>query len=331
VKATAGGLDVAAVVDALREGWGFEASVVEYLPVGAGSYHWAVADASGAPAFVTVDDLDQKTWLGDARDPSFDGLRRAFDTAVALRAGGLDFVVAPTPTRDGESLRRLDSQFTLALFPFVEGRGAEWGAHDDESRAAALAMVADLHAAAVPAGNTAGLDIPGRHHVEAALREVDEPWTGGSLSEPARDAIRDSASELAELLALADRLAAEGGGGDWVVTHGEPHVANLVRTTDGWRLVDWDTVALAPPERDLWMLVERADEAAAEEYASATGRAVDQTALDYFRLAWELKDLAEYLNVLRAPHEENEDTTREYRSLLRIGAVREEWSARLDG
>jgi spectinomycin phosphotransferase len=331
VKARPAGLEDEVVVEALRRGWGLEASVVEYLAVGAGSYHWTVADAAESRGFVTVDHLGQKTWLGGTRDASFDGLRRAFDTAVALRASGLDFVVAPLRTREGESLLRLDSRYTVALFPFVDGRAAEWGAHDDESRAGALAMLADLHLAEVPVANTAGLDIPGRRHLDAALRDVDVAWIGGPLSEPARAAIREGASELGELLALADRLAAESRCGPWVVTHGEPHSANMMRTSDGWRLVDWDTVALAPPERDLWMVVERHDEEAAAGYVRATGRRIDQTALDYFRLMWELKDLAEYLNVLRAPHGEDEDTERQYRSLLRIGAVGEEWSARRDG
>src|SRR5262245_2242007 len=176
------GLEGPTVVEALRLGWDFAATAVEYLPVGAGSYHWVVADAAGARRFVTVDDLDQKTWLGDTRDESFDGLRRAFDTAVALRAGGLDFVVAPTPTRDGESLRRLGSQYTLALFPFVDGRAAEFGAHDADTRRPVLAMLADLHRTApASAVNSAGLDLPGRHHVETAVRDVDVPWTGGPL------------------------------------------------------------------------------------------------------------------------------------------------------
>jgi spectinomycin phosphotransferase len=329
VKARPAGLEDEVVVEALGRGWDFEAQALEYQPVGAGSYHWVVADAAGARAFVTVDDLGQKTWLGDTHDASFDGLRRAFDTAAALKGAGLEFVVAPLPTREGESLLRLGSRYTVALFPFVDGRTAEYGAHDDESRTGALAMVADLHLADVPVANTAGVDIPGRHHLDAALRDVDDPWTGGPLSEPARAAIREGASELAELLTLADRLAAESRSGAWVVTHGEPHVANIIRTSDGWRLVDWDTVALAPPERDLWMLVDRADEDAASGYIRATGRRIDQAALDYFRLMWELKDLAEYLNVLRAPHHEDEDTDRQYRSLLRIGAVREEWRANL--
>ncbi|HEY1366318.1 MAG TPA: phosphotransferase [Gaiellaceae bacterium] len=326
------GLEDEAVVEALRR-WGFEASVAEYVPMGAGSHHWRVTDAAGARRFVTVDDLDSKTWLGDTRDASFGGLRLAFDTAVALRQGGLDFVVAPLPTSEGDSLLRLGSRHTLALFPFVDGRGAEFGAHDEESRKAALAMVAELHRATTgPDVSSVGLELPGRRHLEAALRDVDEPWTDGPLSEPARAAIRRGASELAELLGLADVLAAEARshGGAWVVTHGEPHAANIMRTGDAWLLVDWDTVALAPPERDLWMLVDDADENAARDYFGTTGRQIDQTALDYFRLAWDLKDLAEYLNVLRAPHEENEDTARELGALGNCAAIREAWAARLD-
>ena len=95
------GLEHRSVVDALQEGWRFDAAEVEYAAVGAGSYHWEVADTSGDRRFVTVDDLDQKAWLGATRDATFDGLRRAFDTAVALHDGGLPFVVAPIPSRAG--------------------------------------------------------------------------------------------------------------------------------------------------------------------------------------------------------------------------------------
>jgi aminoglycoside phosphotransferase (APT) family kinase protein len=36
------------------------------------------------------------------------------------------------------------------------------------------------------------------------------------------------------------------------LTHGEPHPGNVIGTDDGWLLVDWDTAAIAQPERDLW-------------------------------------------------------------------------------
>ena len=149
---------------------------------------------------------------------------------------------------------------TVALFPFVDGRVGEFGDSDPGERAAVVALLAELHRAtpAVAAvARSVGLELPGRGHIEAALLDVDEQWAGGPLSEPARRAFAGRASDVAELLALADRLAAGVAerDGEWVVTHGEPHAANVMRTGTGHVLVDWDTVALAPPERDLWMVV----------------------------------------------------------------------------
>jgi hypothetical protein len=336
VRAKPEGLEVGSVVDALRRGWGFDARDAEYAAVGGGSYHWQVADGSGTRRFVTVDDLDQKAWLGDTRDAAFDGLRRAFDSSRALRAAGLEFVVAPIPALGGESVLRLGAGHAIALFPFVEGEAGEFGYYedDDDGRRAVGSMLAELHRATAAVGQdvrTVGLDLPGRGHLEAALRELDVAWTGGPLSEPARAAVRDSASELADLLALADRLAAAAleHGGSWVVTHGEPHAANVIRTAAGRLLVDWDTVALAPPERDLWMLVAEGTDAVGL-YARATGTRPDEAALDFFRLTWDLKDLAEYLNVLRGPHHENDDTVSQYGALTRCAAIRERWTAHLD-
>jgi spectinomycin phosphotransferase len=205
------------------------------------------------------------------------------------------------------------------------------GPYDDQGRRAAVSVLAALHQA-TPSGASklrpAGLELPGRRHLEDALRERDVKWPGGPLSEPAREAIRGSATGLADLLALADRLAAasRAHGDPWVVTHGEPHAGNVIRTGEEYVLVDWDTVALARPERDLWLVVEDGTDAA-EQYENETGRQVDETALDFFRVTWDLKDLAEYLNALRAPHTENEDTLAWYRALARCPEVHERWSS----
>lgn len=333
MRAAPDGIDESSVLAALADGWDFDVATAAYAPVGGGSYHWEVADPSGRRAFVTVDDLGRKAWLGDTRDEVLEELRCAFDTASVLWEGGLDFVVAPIPDRDGESVRRLDARYSIALFPFLEGEPGVFGRYDDEEREAVLELIADLHLATTAAGTrvrTAGLAVPGRHDVEAALREVDEPWTGGPFSEPAREAVRERRGELAELLTLADRLSAEAQtrGGDWVVTHGEPHAANVIATNEGRRLVDWDTVAVAPPERDLWMLVERGDPG--DVYVRATNRQINEFALDFFRLAWDLGDLAEYLSELRAPHQENDDTLRHYGALADCAAIRESWAELLD-
>jgi spectinomycin phosphotransferase len=311
--------DAEALPDALADGWSFEVETIEYVALGAGSYHWLVRDHVGTSRFVTVDDLDQKAWFGTTRDVVYDGLRRAFDTARALRDHGLDLVVAPLPARDGATLRRLGSRYTVALFPFVDGRPSGFWEHDPAERMPLVNLLARLHDAtpAVAAiANRTGLHLPGREHLEAGLRELDRPWSGGPFSELAREALAVNASRVVELLAETDRLATEveGRGAALVITHGEPHAGNVMHAGSGRVLVDWDTVSLAPPERDLWLVVETPDDTNA--YADATGHAVDDAAIAFFRLTWDLKDLAEYLKLLRAPHVESDDTQRAYTSLV---------------
>ena len=318
------GLETDTVARALADGWGFHASTIEYAAVGAGSYHWVATDAGDVRWFVTVDDLDQKRWLGERRDAARDGLGRAFDTAVALRRTGLEFVVAPVPASSGESLRRIGERHTVALFPFVDGEGGSWGPYEPAARPAVVAMLAELHGAAC-AGSVreVGLELTGRSVLETALQDVNEPWSGGPFSEPARQAYSRHAADVPAFLALADRLAAAAAEGTPVVTHGEPHAGNVLRTNDGHVLVDWDTVALAPRERDLWWLADDPGDLAA--YTALTGQEVDRDAVAFFRLAWDLDDVAQYLGVLRLPHVENEDTRDAYAGITRCMPSRAEW------
>jgi spectinomycin phosphotransferase len=67
-------------------------------------------------------------------------------------------------------------------------------------------------------------------------------------------------------------------------------------------LIDWDTVGLAPPERDLWMI---ATEAGGElrRYTELTGRPVDAAGIERYRLLWALDDLSCFVRDLRAPHQ----------------------------
>jgi spectinomycin phosphotransferase len=327
------GIEESEIAGALHEGWGLDVQSLEYAAVGAGSYHWLVSDRDGTRGFVTVDDLDGKLWLGDTRESVLAGLERAFDTARALADHGLPFVTAPIPTGRGETLQRLGPGHTVALFPLVDGEAGRWGEPCAAERAAVLELLAQLHASTPAVSATAtslGLQLPGRQILEAALRDLEEPWTGGPFSERAREGLARHAPAVVELVALADRFAADidRRGAPWAITHGEPHPGNVMRTGDGYVLVDWDTVALAPRERDLWMV---ADGGGAEAYARATGYEPDAVAVDFFRLTWDLKDLAEYLNVFRSPHSRNEDTERCLEFVQTCGSVRDRWAALLDG
>lgn len=62
------------------------------------------------------------------------------------------------------------------------------------------------------------------------------------------------------------------------VTHGEPHRGNVFRTTEGWKVVDWDTALVAPAERDWWDL--------------QGGRLGDPVLVDLYSLRWDLLEVA---------------------------------------
>ena len=326
-------LETSALSVFLADVWDFDVEAVHYAPLGGGSYHWVAEGSEGRRAFVTADDLDQKPWLGDTRESAFDGLTRAFDTAVALRHGGLDFVAAPIPTTRGETVRRIGSRYTVALFPFVDGQPGTFGRYESAERAALLTMVADLHRASAvgPMTNRVDLELPGRHRLEAALGELSQTWSGGPLSEPARKLLAPHASDVAELLALSDRLSRDVArrSTDWVVTHGEPHGGNVIRVGETYVLVDWDTVGVAPPERDLWMLVgDNGEEASG--YADATGHEPDAIAMHFFRLRWDLADIAAFTDLLRSPHGHTEDTEKAYDALTFYVGARDRWAAQLE-
>ncbi len=306
------GVDTSDVVRALADGWGLTVESAEYAPVGAGSYHWRVSDAAGGRWFVTVDDLTDKLWLGDDPDVACAGLRSAFETAAVVQDAGLEFVVAPLRTNSGDSLVRLGRLHTVAVFPHVIGEPGRFGEYTDAQRTATLRMVTALHGFGLPPARgalQAGFALAERRQIDAALRERNQPWTGGPLSEPARQTLAPHAAELGRVLDRADRIAGELSqrGIPTVITHGEPHAGNVLSAGGQHWLVDWDTVALGPPERDLWMVLQGVD-SAADAYALSTGYRPDPDALDYFSLLWDLKDIAAFLHTLRTPHAHDEDT-----------------------
>lgn len=309
---------------ALTAHWGLHADRVRYLPKGAGSYHWVTAARGRPEYFVTVDDLDTKPWLGDQRWVTFGGLRAAYDTARVLAdEAGLPSVVGPLRARDGSVIVRLSDQYTVAVFPFVEGTAGRWGADvPPDWRTALLGQLAALHQAtgvvAAPLGRRP-LDLPERPLLTAALAALGRRWEGGSLAEPARRALADHAGTVTGWLAELDDLAQElrAAPAELVITHGEPHPGNLIMTSRGLRLIDWDTVALALPERDLWMLDDGPD-GAFGRYAELTSRSVNPAAVSFFRLAWTLSDIASFAAMFRLPHQQTRWIDQKWNGFLRL-------------
>lgn len=301
------------LIPALVRGWGLDVETVRYAPVGAGGYHWVACSAAGRRWFVTVDDLDGKPWLGESREAVFQGLRGAMDTARALRAtAGLAFVAAPEPARDGGLVRRLSERYALSVYEYLEGTGGQFG--EDLSagkRSGLVEMLAALHGSSHIGTPVHQIGLPRLGALEQALGELARAWTGGPYSPSARALLASARHGIRQALADFGDLAARFTAAPKVVTHGEPHSGNLVMTGKRLMLVDWDTVGLAPPERDLWMLPGDAR----EQYADTTGRPVNPAAVRLYRLRWALDDIRAYTENLRAPHSQTPGAEHSWQSL----------------
>jgi spectinomycin phosphotransferase len=315
------GLSESRLVAALADGWEIAGSRVEYRPVGGGSYHWLVSDGTGTRYFVTVDDLDQKGYLGAARDSAFEGLRRALDTAHALRHdAGLEFVVAPLRTPRDETVLRIGTRHAVAVYSFIEGTSPGWEATlEPNERAALVRMLARLHdvdRSVTPCARSVSAALPERQTLERALDELDFEWTGGPFSEPARALLARHAAGVRRLLELFDELgpAVEAANEEPIVTHGEPHGGNLIRAGGELQFIDWDTVGLARPERDLWMLAAGADDL--ELYSEISGRSIDERAIALYRIRWQLDDISLFVGDLRSTHQRTADTEHAWMSLV---------------
>jgi spectinomycin phosphotransferase len=309
MKALPEGFDEGWLGPSLAEGWALEPATIDYAAVGFGSYHWIVSDALDRRSFVTIDDLDHKPWLGDTRAAAFAGLQNALDTAVALRRDcGLEFVVAPLPSVHDESARRIGDRHAISVFPFVDGRAGEFGQElSPAARTEIVRLLVRLHQAApMSVAPRVDVPLPGRGVLEAALGDLGGAWHGGPYAEPARAWLAEHALNVRHQLREFDRLVKSLVGRVLVVTHGEPHPGNVLRGHDALMLIDWDTVALAPPERDLWMLATPGGGELAQ-YVDATGQELSADAVSLYRLAWGLGDVAAYVDLFRSAHESTED------------------------
>jgi spectinomycin phosphotransferase/16S rRNA (guanine(1405)-N(7))-methyltransferase len=302
------GLADEALVGVLSDGWGLAVTAIDYRAVGFGSHHWEVIDADGVRWFVTVDDLDGKRQsVNEPEAAAFGRLRAALATAMDLRDSGAAFVVAPIPTLAGEPLVRMDRRFGVALYPYVDGQSYSWGAFPTPvHRRGVLDLIVALHTAPTAASRHAMADdfaVPHRDELELTSDHNGVRLQDGPYASLTSALLAENAERVRQLLARHDGLVKEirGRPGRMVLTHGEPHPGNTMLTSAGWVLIDWDTVLLAPPERDLWSL-DPGDGSVIGAYADATGTTPLPPTLELYRIRWDLADIAAYVSRFRGPH-----------------------------
>ena len=266
----------AAVLAVVRDRWWPDADDVVHLPVGFGAWHWRVAAGGRHALFVTLDRLGVHH--------TADSLEATYAGAAELAGRGLDFVVPPLPGPDGRFTAGFGPD-ALSATRWHDGTSGDASFTDAQARATAELLDA-LHAEPPPAGLPRWHPLVGPDLPEQLGARTLTPWTHGPHGETARDAIRERIDDIARWTADYLRLAASTDPGTWVSTHGEPHTRNQLATDDGTLLVDWESLRLAPRERDLRYLANQGDPALVE----------------MFDLEWRLDEISQYADWFEAPH-----------------------------
>ncbi|MFK0294942.1 phosphotransferase [Streptomyces sp. NPDC090442] len=262
---------------------------IAYLPWGFGAHHWRVTRPGGT-LFVTLDQLAPRHTRAS--------LEAAYAGAAALSAGGLAVVCAPLPSRTGRFTVEVGGG-ALSVTPWSAGHTpTEAEAREPHHVRAVVAALATLHDAGPPSGLGDWTPVVGPAFAEELRARTARPWASGPLGEAARraidarhDAIRRWTVRYHELAGAAvahrDR---------WVPTHGEPHFANQLVDASGLRLVDWESLLLAPRERDYGDLLAAGAEVPHEPAMT-----------ELFALDWRLSEIAAYARWFASPHTGNED------------------------
>ncbi|WP_103532488.1 phosphotransferase [Streptomyces sp. SM11] len=324
-------IDEAALASVLGA-WDIEDVVLTHAPVGFGDHHWVAAGADGRRTFVTVADLAHKPYCGPDTATAWTGLSRAIYTAATLGSElnaqhGGTVLVAPLRTGTGETLLRLTGRYAVSVFPYVDAPAGRFGqVLDSWARRALVERLAQLHGTRPPLGAPAHHPaLPDRPLLDVALagpprfRAESGPYAqrcdallaanGAAL----RATLEHFDSGTARLTSAASTAAI-------VVTHGESHPGNVLDPGGRTFLTDWDTVALAPPERDLWLATD--DPADLSRYAELTGHHPDPALLAYYELRWALDDITAALEVFGAPHPDTADTRQTWEGLVdAVGAL----------
>jgi spectinomycin phosphotransferase len=276
----------------IRDNWLEDARDVSYLPVGFGAFHWRVCSDTGRSLFVTLDQL--------APRHTAESLENAYAGAAALARADLGFIAPPLRAWSGPYTVNVGDG-ALSVTAWVDGRTptadeASDPRHVDE----VVELLHELHCAEAPSGlrrwrPCADAEFPRRIEELAAA-----PWAAGPLGEVARVAVKEGLAAISRgtnrYLELA-KIAREHED-SWVATHGEPHHANQINTASGLKLVDWESLMIAPRERDLVDLVES---------AGADRLDVDTRLIELFVLEWCLAEIDEYTRWFSSPHVGNVD------------------------
>jgi spectinomycin phosphotransferase len=281
------------LITSLQSAYGLSINEVAFLPLG--------ADVDTAVYRVVADDVT----------PYLLKLRRGIvpEATVTiphwLAGTGMQQLIPPLATyTTGAFWTRLDS-FTVILYPFVTGRSG-WAVDQSAQHWIELGVALHtLHTTVVPSALSRTVPhetytAQWRDRVTAFLRQVAERSFADPVAENLAQLLRAKHDTIQHIVARAEHLAGILARQplEPCLCHGDIHAGNiLIDTNNRLYLVDWDTLIIAPKERDLMFIgggvggIWNNDHEATSFYQGYGQTTINLTALTYYRYERIVEDI----------------------------------------
>lgn len=301
-------LDEAYIRERVQDVYGLRVAQVAFLPLG--------ADLNTAVYQVAS---DQATYFLKLRRGHFDPVSVALPRWLSDQ--GIPHLIAPLSTAAGHLWAGLGA-FTAVLYPFVAGSDGYAVALSDDHWRAIGATIRRIHAAAPPPDLVRGLprerySPQWRDSVLEYLERAGAESFGEPVAAQVAALLREHEPTIRDLVGSAGQLAGglQASAPADTICHGDLHAGNFLIDDHGaLYIVDWDTLILAPKERDLMYVgagLTGGWRTPADEHAlfyQGYGQTpIDQAALAYYRYERIVQDIAAYCDQLLLSDEGGDD------------------------
>jgi spectinomycin phosphotransferase len=286
------------IIAGLRDSYGIAATELEFLPIGHDSAAWVYLVGVG----------DEENFFLKVRKGPPDEI--ALRVPRYLKDAGVDEVVAPIPPVGGEKLWGSIGDYSLILYPYIQGRNAadvglsdaDWVEYGALFRKIHATRLSDELRKLLPRETFESSWCRGVQQLPATIETTADPDPRVRELAAIWAAHREQISRIVERMEELSR-ALRTRPFERVLCHADLHLANVLVDPEGRLLaVDWDAPILAPRERDLHFVIgseivpgmvigPREEALIFQGYGPTT---IDWPALIYFRYEWVCGDLFEY-------------------------------------
>jgi len=284
------------IIACLHDNYGLDVAEISFLPLG--------ADFNTAVYRVTATDkIDYflKLRSGDFCEPSV-------LVPHHLKQIGLQNIIPPIATKTDECWTNLDA-FKVALYPYIDGRNAVDSQISEQQWQKFGDAVKKLHSADIPESIISNVpkeifSLKCCQTVRLFLERIENEVFDEAVAAKLAALLKSKNKIILDLIKRTEELGAklQNQSLQHVLCHADMHGWNLLIDQDNHLyLIDWDTLILAPKERDLMFIgagIWNSGYTPTEEeslFYKGYGQAnINQDALCYYRFSRILQDIAEY-------------------------------------